>query len=607
MAASRRTAALPAGKYARPTPVDPELRQLRFTDEAGRTRTFSFDDVHGPVELIDDLVTALANGSQSGGRWRTLATVDAAVSAARQLITYLGTEFPAVHSITDFGPEVWWAWRAAKESQSRWPGQVNLMRTVLAESLRLPETTRKAMRAKAVKPRKRLPENDSYSRDEFGRIRRAAKGEVRQALRRIRTNTERLHRYREAGDVGDGIMFKAGGSRWSTGSLLEYLSRNGMLPSQYLANRVVLKGCFDLAGVSSPAQALFPSIREIYCLMVLLVCERGFNLSVMDNLTATSFRASDGASEDSVYTVNTDKPRRGTKRYNAEILAGDAGKLWENAVSLTQPCRTALAELGTPSDKLLIAHRHKNLTDGGPFRQEWLTAGIGDHCMADAGLLADDGTPLRVSLRRLRLSEQVLNQHARQNSESVSEDTYRAPDPATAAGAADTIIDGQADAVAHAKATVAIRSLSAAEVTAARGDPETAATQLGVPVPTLKLLLAGSLDTATTACVDFLNSPFAATAGEPCPASFFACFTCTNAVVTPDHLPRLITLLDALDNVATLVAPARWETDYRDHFARLQAILDQNATNAEIDDARRHVTDTDREVVIALIGRNLDA
>ncbi|MBY0457095.1 MAG: hypothetical protein K2V38_07150, partial [Gemmataceae bacterium] len=428
--------------------TDSGLRQLCFTDEAGRTRTFSFDDVAGPAELIDDLVAALANGARSGGRWRTLATVDAAVGAARQLIAYLGTEFPEVQSIVDFGPEVWWAWRAAKESQARWPGQVNLMRTLLSESPRLPETTRKAMRAKATKPRKRLPENDSYSRDEFGRIRSAAKGEVRQALRRIRTNTERLHQYREVGDVGDGIAFNVSGTRWGTGSLLEYLSQNGMLPSQYLANRVVLKGCFDLTGVSNPSQALFPSIREIYCLMVLLVCERGFNLSVLENLSVASFRASDRVDEDSVYTVNTDKPRRGSKRFSAEILAGEAGKLWETAVSLTEPCRTALAALGTPSEKLLIAHRHKNLTDDGPFRQDWLTAGIGDHYMTDAGLLADDGTPLRVSLRRLRLSEQVLNQHARQNSEAVSEDTYRSPDPTTADEAVDTIIEGQADAVA---------------------------------------------------------------------------------------------------------------------------------------------------------------
>lgn len=605
--ARRRSATLPAGKYSRPSLADPELRQLRFTDESGRTRTFSFEDISGPAELIDDLVTAVATGARSGGRWRTMATVDAAVGAARQLITYLQTEFPAVHSITDISPEVWWTWRAAKESQSRWPGQVNLLRTLLSESPRLPDTTRKAMRAKAPKPRKRLPENDSYSRDEFGRIRSAAKGEVRQALRRIQTNTEKLQRFHEVGDVGDGIVFKVAGVQWCTGSLLEYLSQNGMLPSQYLANRVVLKGCFDLAGVSNPAQALFPSIREIYCLMVLLVCERGFNLSVLDNLTTASFRASDGDEEESVYTVNTDKPRRGSKRFGAEILAGDAGKLWENAVRLTAPCRTTLAVLGTPSEKLLIAHRHKNFATIGPFRQEWLTAGIGDHYMADAGLLADDGTPLRVSLRRLRLSEQVLNEHARQNSETVSEDTYRTPDPATAEGAADIIAEGQADAVAHATATVTIRSMSATEMAAARADPEAAAAKLGIEVPLLKLLLAGSLDTATTACLDFLNSPFAANEGDPCPASFFACFTCTNAVVTPEHLPRLVTLQDALDNVATLVSPARWESDYRDHYMRLQAILDGHATKAEIDDARRHVTDSDREIVTALIGRNLDA
>lgn len=605
--ASRRPATLPAGTYSRPSLAGPELRQLRFTDDAGRSRTFSFEKVDGPTELIDDLVAALASGARSGGRWRTIATVDAAVSAARQFVVYLQTEFPEVGSIADIGPEVWWAWRSAKESQTRWPGQVNLLRILLSESPRLPETTRKAMRARAAKPRNRLPENDSYSRDEFGRIRGAAKREVRQALSRIRTNSERLQQFRDVGEVGDGIVFNVAGVQWSTGSLLEYLAHNGKFPSPYLAFRAAHKGCFDLTGVLSPAQALFPSIREIYCLMVLLVCERGFNISVMNNLTATSFRSSDASGEAPIYTVNTDKPRRGAKRYSSEILGGEAGKLWENAVTLTEQCRTTLAALGTPSEKLLIGHRHKNVANIGRFRQEWSTEGLSDYYLRDAALLADDGTSLRVNLRRLRLSEQVLNQHSRQNSETVSEDIYRMPDPATAEGAAETITGGQADAVAHAKATVTIRSLSAADITTARTDPDTAATKLGIDVPTLTLLLAGTLDTATTACTDFLNSPYAATAGEPCPASFFACFTCMNAVITPEHLPRLVALLDAMDNFATLVAPARWVSDYRDHYERLRAVLDQNATTAEISDARHHITDDDREIITALVGRKLDA
>ncbi|WP_327321350.1 hypothetical protein OG735_01815 [Streptomyces sp. NBC_01210] len=35
--------------------------------------------------------------------------------------------------------------------------------------------------------------------------------------------------------------------------------------------------------------------------------------------------------------------------------------------------------------------------------------------------------------------------------------------------------------------------------------------------------------------------------GRACRASFLDCFHCGNCVVTPDHLPRLLALLDAMD------------------------------------------------------------
>lgn len=103
-----------------------------------------------------------------------------------------------------------------------------------------------------------------------------------------------------------------------------------------------------------------------------------------------------------------------SKRYSAEILTGDAGKLWDTAW-ITQLCRDTLQALGTPSGcRLLIAspfHEHgqgRTVSIGSDF------AGIGEHTMEPFGLLADDGSPLSVSLRRLRLSEQVLNHRARQ-------------------------------------------------------------------------------------------------------------------------------------------------------------------------------------------------
>lgn len=137
--------------------------------------------------------------------------------------------------------------------------------------------------------------------------------------------------------------------------------------------------------------------------------------------------------------------------------------------------------------------------------------------------------------------------------------------------------------------------------------PEPVAAKLGVSVPTLTLILAGQLDTPTCSCADFHASPFADAAGDPCPASFLACLACPNAVITPAHLPRLVTLRDALDNVATLVHESRWKLSYAEHYDRLTTVLRDNATNAEIAAARQSATDADRTLVEQLLSRSLDA
>lgn len=605
MSTSRTSAALPAGKYSRPARTDDTLRVISFTDEDGATWKFDFSDLAAAPGLVEDLAAAVVSGSSSGGRWRTRMTVDAAAGMARQLAAFLTTECPEVASIADISPAIWWAWRSAKEKTSRWPGSVNLSRTLLSESEKLPDTTRRAMRARAAKPRQRLAKNDAYTRGEFTRIQTAAKAEVRQATARIEANLTTL-RAHQAGEPTARVSKTHSGLVWSAGSLLDHLSQHGSMPSLRLARAAVMTNAFDLRGVNTPTQALFPSIREIFNLMVLLVCERGFNLSVLDNLTTHSFAASDPVAETPIYTVNVDKPRRGRQRHSTEILAGEAGKLWQTAVRLTEPCRDTLEALNRRTDKLLIAHRSYNYPDGGPFRSDWLSGGMGHHLTASLGLLSDAGQPLPVSLRRLRLSEQVLNQRAHQNTDSVSEEVYRRPDRSAPELAAQTIVGGQQEALDHAKAAHAARSLTAAEVAAGRRDPEPLAEKLGVSVVTLKLILAGNLDTPTASCLDFLNSPFAEAAGDPCPASFLVCLTCSNAIITPQHLPRLVALKEALENVATIVAKGRWNLSYADHYARLCAVLIDNATGAEITAARQSITDSDRGLIEQLLGRNLD-
>ena len=105
-------------------------------------------------------------------------------------------------------------------------------------------------------------------------------------------------------------------------------------------------------------------------------------------------------------------------------------------------------------------------------------------------LVDDNGQPLRVTFPRLRLSEQVLNHRSSQNTDAVSEDVYRRPDPRTADMVADVVLEGQQHAVEHAEATVRMRYVEHAE-------------QLGLDAALSSQLAQGRLDTVTGACLDY--------------------------------------------------------------------------------------------------------
>ncbi len=104
---------------------------------------------------------------------------------------------------------------------------------------------------------------------------------------------------------------------------------------------------------------------------------------------------------------------------------------------------------------------------------------------------------------------------------------------------------------------------------------------------------------------DFTHSPFTPD-GQACTASFLMCLACPNAVATPAHLPRLLALRDALDNLAS-VNPARFERLYREHRQRLEHLLCTRATEADRAAAARLISDTDRALVERLLRRDLVA
>jgi hypothetical protein len=358
----------------------------------------------------------------------------------------------------------------------------------------------------------------------------------------------------------------------------------------------ILERALGGAGPQHTWARLFLTMPEAAALAVLLVCDQGWNRSVLDAMTVPDDMP--GAGEDSldIYRAGIVKRRRPARaRYSSANLPdtgpGSPGRLIRQAIEATQQARITLAALGTPTDRLLVSRR-----DQFRGRQDrfFLGAPPGDSMRrwaAGAGLAGPDGEPLQVSLRRLRRTVQVLiRREPAQNSQQVHESAYVLRDPAALPEAEQVTAQGLTNAVSHARATVKMRMLLDA------GPGQLAAGAAGQQ----QALADGTLDTATGACLDFTNIPFG-TPGQPCTASFLDCLACSNAVATRRHLPRLAWLHRALDELRATAPPATWERDWQAHFLRLTSLLEDNTAAAERQAAARAASDDDRELIAGLL------
>lgn len=573
--------------------------------------TFDFSDIDVPRDFLLSLVGGFEKATGSQGRWRTRGSVRQGAGVLRQFATTVVKLDPDIESISDLSPESWWAWVGRLAENGRWPGAANQARSLLRDTDGLPSTTRRALNGRLAKPKTR--EYEAYSRSEFRRIRAQGWRVVRSAARRIGANAEELALYRAGEEPADSPKMSIRYRSYSRGELLEQLALTGTIdhPALQPHRRKELREFLRLDNDSlRTAHALFPTSVEIMWLMATFVCERGYNASVIEEMTVDVTRADDHRQDPVVYVADLDKPRRGpAARFFTNSFTQQSADLLGLAIAMTQPARDTMGVLGYPTNQLLVARvatgRSTHATQ--QFKTEW-SAFTGRSMIWSQGptVLGDDGEPLALSFRRMRLTEQVVNRRARQNSDEVSESLYRRPDPQTREQAAGVITKGQEDALRHANETLQMRTTGwqhgSDELTASAVSQD-----LNVDGEVARGLLSGRLDTATAACLDFTNSPFAAAPGQPCPASFFACFACTNAVATPDHLPRLVALFDALKRIWSTVSREVWNSDYAAHFARLDELLDANASAAEIEHARRKVRDEDVEVIDRLLRRGWDA
>ncbi len=590
------TVTLPAPGYRRPDRLDASGLVATATGTSGEALgpfNFSAAPAHGSAR--SELIAAFITATEPDGRWRSAASMGTAYSTALAFLRSLDRLNIAITSLSEFGPEAWWTWRADREATNRWPGQVNIMRVLLKEAAEVSALTRRALTQRTHKPRQRL--YGSYSVAEFERIRRRAQELVRATELRISGNVSALDEFLASGDDSAAPTVTVGEKPFTRGALLRRLLTTGRLEFGPKSRAALPQlAAFVGAGDLHPTYALFPTRSEILSLMVLLVCDQGYNLSTMESLTVPDLASGASSAEDVVFVAHLDKPRRGHQRYFSNSFTGASARSLRQAVSITSPARQCLAELGHPTSRLLLSGTSSGVTDH-PTRifvvKDFTNGGAVRRWDRIANVTTDPGDRLHLHFNRLRLSEQVINRRASQNSDTVSEDVYRRPDALTAHLVEDVILQAQADAVSHAASTMKMRYVSSVD------------SRDRLSAPTFAAVKDGSLDTATGACLDFTHGPFTQP-GDPCTASFLMCLACPNAIATPAHLPRLVTLRDALTNLAS-VDPTRWDRRYSEHFDRLAHLLRTRTTETEQESARRAATDADRALIERLLGRELDS
>ena len=578
---SGRRAAVPGGGYARPSRrADHGLSVRCSTEDGARSRTFSFATVTGPESLTRELVDAFEVMTGPAGTWRRPSTWTEGAQAIRYLLRHLATRRPQPKSIADLTPA---RWATLVLSGPAGRCYADALRPLLLTCQTLPPQTR-AVLTRRQNRRRAAPPQSSYSAAELRRIRVAATHTVQNAARRL------AHAERLIADTRNPAADNPG-----LAECLTHLARTGALPRTASGAYLHPRALRAAGGPIPTIGMVFPTVAEMGALAVLLAATLGWNAGVIFEMRVPTERPDDHDQDLPTLTAALDKPRRPiVARHTTNTLVdagpGSSGRVMNLAIEMTHTARTVLAAQVSPTDRLLVTRRDKTGRDGRLFTLGVPQAAVG-YWSASAGLLDDHGAPLAITLQTLRRTVIVLR-GARQHSDTTHERTYLSRDRRVREESRDVVEEGTGNAVAHAHATMRL-------LTDTDDGPD------GRIAGGRTALTSGRRDTALGSCTDYEHSPF--TPAGPCAVSFLLCLACPNAVATARHLPRLVHLHDALEQLRGSVPGSVWEADWAAHWSRLTDLLDRHATIDERSNARRQLTDTDRAIIDAVLSRRLQA
>ena len=571
-----RAAALPEAGHRRPDVLQ-GLVVVHVNEKGDARQVYDFATLLVPEEMQRELAATFAERVRPTGPWRNLPTSQHGWQMLGQFARWLAEQDHPPKCLAELDRAVWMRWTLSRPSSSGGRRAVQVLARLLRDHPAVPAGARREMLrrhpdAEAAEP--------SYSDTELQQITGHARRVFGLAERRIAANVAHLKAFRAG-------SFSEGSADAQLGEALEVLSATGDVPhrrwpgsgDRYLPGQIRAL----LGGYAAEVtwKRLFLEEYEAFAAVVLFAAEQGWNYtSIVELRTPTDLGSGSGAP---VYSVQLEKRRRHPPhRYETRSLVDDGprspGRLLTRVLAATEPARALHRDQGQPTDRLLV------------FRLSTVygarSAGPLDYVKDDLGRAGNShtkwhaATGSRVNFRRIRKAVNVRHRREpNQNTRDTHDAVYVLTDPRTAVEVEAVIARGAENAVEHAN-----------RIVAAVSDQDTA----------------GPADTATAGCTDHTRSPFSDW-GVPCTASFLLCLACTNAVVMPRHLGRLAHLHKALGHLRDSLPPTTWAQEWAAHYARLHDLRTNHYTDAQWGQALAALTETDRDLVDALLDGQLDA
>jgi len=560
---------LPDGAYAPASTVrDTEgaAPVVEFEGEDGRRRTFDFGECPLP-EWHTVLAGALARRVGPGGGLRTSSSSLTTWNNLRGFLRFLAARSDAPTHPSDLHTG------HVQDFRAELVGRVGVVyggRAVdhVWRVLRLdPAAGRidpKVLNAFRVRLSGAAPSSTpGYSDGELRRLLAAAREDVS----RLRSRIDRGEDLLRAFDAEPGTL---DGARLEDARELAGIARHGIPPatgSAYSRRQAV-------------AEKLFVTRRDVPAMLVLLVAVSGRNIETIKELPA-EHRVLDGVAVE----LRLTKRRRGPGAWAQTVTweVGPRGRELDHPGGLYLVLHRLMARsrvaAGDPSAFWAfwrnIARKPGSTGNdhGNPFRDA-LTAGIDVKGWGEGhGFVDDGGQPLPVRFHRLRTSVEVrrtrgmgghLPSAARSNTAPVLFANYLRGDP--------TALDW-----AHEVTSAALVDAERAALAAHRRQ---------LPGGTMTVLAGPDTehgegqDGPWSRCRDASSYP---ATGKPCQLSFLDCFHCGNCVITRDHLPSLLALLDGMTQRRGQLPETEWWTRYGPTWAAIRHDVLPMFTPAELE------------------------